>query len=94
MSIVKIKVPVFAYPHKSADKPCPCQDRPVELTHKVSQIFWQAADGSDVKKDEPIADLECEKKTLELLSPASGTLEYVVEDGDEVNINTVLGIIH
>ncbi|MDD2427941.1 MAG: lipoyl domain-containing protein [Eubacteriales bacterium] len=94
MTKVEVKLPVFAYSRKNPENPCPCEDRPKDLTYKVSQIFWQVADGDRVRKDDPIAGLECEKKTLELLSPASGTLEQVVEDGDEVDINTLLGIIH
>lgn len=92
--MVEVRVPVFAYPRKNLENPCPCEDRPVELTYKVSQIFWQVAEGDTVQKDEPIAELESEKKTLELLAPASGKLQYCVEDGAEVEVNTVLGTIH
>lgn len=93
MSKVEVRVPIFAYPRKDPINPCPCEERPVELTYKVCQIFWQVDEGKTVEKGETIAELEAEKKTLELLAPDDGVLKYIVEDAEEVEVNTLIGTI-
>jgi hypothetical protein len=58
-----VRVPTFLYPKKDPEHPCPCQDRPVELTHKICLIFWKKQVGDAVCKGEVLADLETEKKS-------------------------------
>lgn len=91
--MIEVKVPTFAFPRKNLENPCPCEDRPVELTYKTSQVFWQVDDGATVTEDQSIADLEVEKKTLDIKAPASGILKIYVEDGTEVDVDTVIAVI-
>lgn len=93
MNEVEVRLPTFAFPHQDLENPCPCQDRPVELTFKICQIFWQVAEGERVFEGDPIAEIEAEKKTLALLAPTSGKLFYRVLDGEEVDIETLLAVI-
>lgn len=90
----EIRLPVFAYPKKDLEHPCPCQNRPVELTHKKGKLYWRKAEGEAVEEGESVADLEVEKKSLEVLSPASGVIFHMCyNDGDEVDAECVLGYI-
>ena len=90
----EIRIPVFAYPKKDLDHPCPCQDRPVELTHKRGKIFWQKDEGEFVAADEIVAELEVEKKSLQIPAPTAGILSLrCFTDGDEVDMKDILGYI-
>jgi len=52
---------------------------------------WLVAAGDPVEKDQPLAELETEKVTLELAAPTSGTLSrLLVEPGTEIDRHTVL----
>lgn len=93
MTQVFVKLPVFAFPIKDADNPCPCQDRPMELTYKQGQIFWDVRDGEQVEKGAVIASLEVEKKTLEIESPAAGRIHLQIESGAPVDSHVTLAII-
>ena len=47
-----------------------------------------------MEEGESVADLEVEKKSLEVLSPASGVIFHMCyNDGDEVDAECVLGYI-
>lgn len=72
--LIPIVLPVFAYPKKDPEHPCPCQDRPMELTHKSGLLFWKKQEGDAVAGGEAVAELEVEKKTLEILAPEGGVL--------------------
>ncbi len=55
---------------------------------------WLKKVGDPVKEDEPLAEIEAEKATQELESPATGTLaEIVVQQGEEAKVRSVLAII-
>jgi pyruvate/2-oxoglutarate dehydrogenase complex dihydrolipoamide acyltransferase (E2) component len=50
--------------------------------------------GDRVTEDEPIAEIEAEKATQELESPATGVLaEILVQQGEEAQVRTVIAII-
>lgn len=93
MKNTEVRLPQFAFPYKDPENPCPCQDRPINLTYKICQIFWLVGDGEHVDQGVAIAEIEAEKKTLELLAPASGILSYHVVDGEEVDMGALLAII-
>ncbi|MDL2253155.1 lipoyl domain-containing protein [Ruminococcaceae bacterium OttesenSCG-928-I18] len=94
MSQTPITLPTFCYPKKDPENPCPCQDRPVELTHKTCVIFWQKSVGDSLRAGEVLAEAEADKKTVELPSPVSGRLvQRCVEDGDSITFEQVLGYI-
>src|SRR5437588_13027672 len=55
---------------------------------------WLKRPGEPVAVDEPIAELETDKVTLEVPAPAAGTLaEILAEEGDSVPVGAVLGRI-
>jgi pyruvate/2-oxoglutarate dehydrogenase complex dihydrolipoamide acyltransferase (E2) component len=57
-------------------------------------VEWLKGIGDAVEKGEPIVEVEAEKVTFEVVSPASGTLtEIKVEENVEVPVRTVLGIV-
>jgi 2-oxoglutarate dehydrogenase E2 component (dihydrolipoamide succinyltransferase) len=55
---------------------------------------WLKRPGEAVAADEPVAELETDKVTLEVPAPASGTLsEILAEEGANVPVGAVLGTI-
>jgi 2-oxoglutarate dehydrogenase E2 component (dihydrolipoamide succinyltransferase) len=55
---------------------------------------WLKRPGEPVAADEPVAELETDKVTLEVPAPASGTLsEILAEEGANVPVGAVLGTI-
>ena len=55
---------------------------------------WFKKVGDRVTEDEPLAEIEAEKATQELESPATGVLtEILVAQGEEVKVRTILAII-
>ncbi len=55
---------------------------------------WLKAVGDRVEEDEPLAEIEAEKATQELESPATGILaEILVAQGEDAKVRSVLAII-
>ncbi len=55
---------------------------------------WFKKEGEAVNADEPLVELETDKVTIEVPSPAAGTIsEISVNEGDTVSIGAVLGAI-
>ena len=55
---------------------------------------WLKSIGDSVAEDEALADIEAEKVTETLESPASGTLvEILVPEGDTVEVRTPVAVI-
>jgi 2-oxoglutarate dehydrogenase E2 component (dihydrolipoamide succinyltransferase) len=55
---------------------------------------WLKRPGEPIALDEPVAELETDKVTLEVPSPAAGTLaEILAEEGANVPVGAVLGMI-
>jgi len=55
---------------------------------------WLKRPGEAVALDEPVADLETDKVTLEVPAPAAGTLaEILAEEGANVPVGAILGTI-
>lgn len=55
---------------------------------------WLKKVGDRVTEDEPLAEIEAEKATQELESPATGTLvEIVAAEGEEVKVRTLIAWI-
>ena len=94
MNRIPITLPTFCYPKKNLENPCPCEDRPVELTHKNCLIFWQKEEGDLLREGDVLAEAEADKKTVELPAPTAGRLvQRCVEDGDTVRFDEILGYI-
>ncbi|MBS0122817.1 biotin/lipoyl-containing protein [Thetidibacter halocola] len=55
---------------------------------------WLKKVGDRVAEDEPLAEIEAEKATQELESPATGILsEILVQNGEDAKVRTVIAII-
>ncbi|MEN9799613.1 MAG: 2-oxoglutarate dehydrogenase, component, dihydrolipoamide succinyltransferase, partial [Pseudomonadota bacterium] len=55
---------------------------------------WHKKPGDAVKADEPLLVLETDKVTVDVPSPAAGTLEKaLVKEGDTVRVGQVLGSV-
>ena len=55
---------------------------------------WFKKQGESVARDEPLLELETDKVTVEVPSPAEGSLESIsVQEGDTVQVGALLGAI-
>ncbi len=54
---------------------------------------WLKPDGTAVRQDEPVFELETEKATTEIAAPASGVLHITVPEGKTVAIGATVGQI-
>jgi pyruvate/2-oxoglutarate dehydrogenase complex dihydrolipoamide acyltransferase (E2) component len=62
------------------------------VVEEIVVLEWLFATGDTVVADAPLVIIETEKAETELESPASGTLEIVIEAGDdEYPVGAVLG---
>src|SRR6266436_9209661 len=65
-----------------------------ESVTEATVAKWLKRPGDAVAIDEPIAELETDKITLEVYAPAAGTLaEILAEEGANVPVGAVLGRI-
>ena len=54
-------------------------------------VEWLVSEGQHVREGDPVAVIETEKVETELPSPETGTVaEIVVEEGDTVDVGTVI----
>ena len=55
---------------------------------------WLKKEGESVKQDEPLVELETDKVSVEVPSPAAGVLEEIrVQPGSTVNVGAILGAV-
>src|SRR5438105_15604141 len=52
---------------------------------------WLKKDGEAVRSGEPLFELETDKATQEVPSPADGVLSIAVKEGSKVDIGSVVG---
>jgi len=65
-----------------------------ESVTEASILDWYKSEGDAVNKDEPIAELESDKATLDLPAPADGTLTNVAKKaGDTVDVGETIAEI-
>ena len=64
-----------------------------ESITEVTLSQWLKDNGSIVKLDEPICEFESDKATLEFPAEASGKLEYVAGEGDDLEIGALVARI-
>src|SRR5215469_17633653 len=65
-----------------------------ESVAEATVAKWLKQPGEAVEIDEPVAELETDKITLEVNAPATGTLaEILVQEGANVPVGAVLGRI-
>ena len=66
---------------------------PGESITEVEIAQWLVAEGDYVEKDEPIAEVDSDKATLELPAEESGTITFKAEEGDAVAVGQVVCLI-
>ncbi len=66
---------------------------PGESISEVTLGTWTKQSGDWVEKDEIIVEIESDKATLEITSPASGVLTATGNTGDELEVGAVIGTI-
>ena len=66
---------------------------PGESVTEVTVGTWLKGDGEWVEQDEAICEIESDKATLEVGSPAAGILHAGAAVGDELEVGSVLGTI-
>jgi pyruvate dehydrogenase E2 component (dihydrolipoamide acetyltransferase) len=55
---------------------------------------WLVSEGQDVAEDDPLVEIQTDKATVEIPSPAAGTVTSIlVEEGNVVRVGTVLIVI-
>src|SRR5438046_884449 len=54
---------------------------------------WLKKDGEYAKLDEPVAELETDKATAEVVAPAAGTVRAAIAEGTTVPVGAVIGRI-
>ena len=66
---------------------------PGESITEVEIAQWLVAEGDYVEKDQPIAEVDSDKATLELPAEESGTITFKAEEGDAVTVGQVVCLI-
>src|SRR5690606_9752303 len=66
---------------------------PGESITEVEIATWLVQDGDYVEKDQPIAEVDSDKATLELPAEESGTITLKAEEGDTVEVGQVVCLI-
>jgi pyruvate/2-oxoglutarate dehydrogenase complex dihydrolipoamide acyltransferase (E2) component len=55
---------------------------------------WLVAEGDEIAEDQPLVEIQTDKTTVEIPSPAAGTVQQIfVAEGDVVPVGTVLVVI-
>ncbi len=66
---------------------------PGESITEVEIATWLVSDGDYVEKDQPIAEVDSDKATLELPAEESGIITLKAEEGDAVAVGAVVALI-
>ncbi|WP_298365535.1 2-oxoglutarate dehydrogenase complex dihydrolipoyllysine-residue succinyltransferase [uncultured Lutibacter sp.] len=66
---------------------------PGESITEVEIAAWLVEDGDYVEKDQPIAEVDSDKATLELPAEESGIITLKAEEGDAVEVGSVVCLI-
>ncbi|WP_111709019.1 2-oxoglutarate dehydrogenase complex dihydrolipoyllysine-residue succinyltransferase [Lutibacter citreus] len=66
---------------------------PGESITEVEIAAWLVEDGDYVEKDQPIAEVDSDKATLELPAEESGIITFKAEEGDAVEVGAVVCLI-
>ncbi|MFC3173723.1 dihydrolipoamide acetyltransferase family protein [Novosphingobium bradum] len=59
----------------------------------VTLTEWKVQEGARVEKGDPVLDIEAEKTSFEMSAPAAGFLHILAQQGVEMDVNTVVGLI-
>lgn len=59
--------------------------------NEAALVEWMVADGTAVKKGDPLYCIESEKSLQEIEAPADGVLRILQEAGETYDVGTVIG---
>lgn len=66
-----------------------------ESVTEATVAKWLKGEGDNVSPDEPLVELETDKVSVEVPAPAGGVLASIsVQEGDTVEVNTLLGMLN
>src|ERR687890_1041502 len=55
---------------------------------------WLKAEGDEIEKDEPLAEVDTDKVNADLPSPVAGTIEkFLVSEGSTVDVGTEIALV-
>lgn len=63
---------------------------PGESITEVEIASWLVEDGDYVERDQPIAEIDSDKATLELPAEQSGAIKIIVEEGETVEVGQIV----
>jgi pyruvate/2-oxoglutarate dehydrogenase complex dihydrolipoamide acyltransferase (E2) component len=64
-------------------------------TTEVEILKWMIKTGDNIKKGDPVAEIEFEKATTEIESEVSGVVEEILyKEGDIVNVGSAIARIN
>ncbi|MCK9449565.1 MAG: 2-oxoglutarate dehydrogenase complex dihydrolipoyllysine-residue succinyltransferase [Bacteroidales bacterium] len=66
---------------------------PGESITEVQLANWLVADGEYVEKNQEIAEIDSDKATLSIAAEVSGIIRHKVEEGQTIEVNTVVAVI-
>ncbi len=66
---------------------------PGESISEVEIASWLVKEGDYVEKDQPIAEIDSDKATLELPAEVSGTISFKAKEGDVVKVGQIVCVI-
>ncbi|MBN2637877.1 MAG: 2-oxoglutarate dehydrogenase complex dihydrolipoyllysine-residue succinyltransferase [Bacteroidales bacterium] len=66
---------------------------PGESITEVQLATWLVEDGQQVEKDQDIAEVDSDKATLSLAAEADGKIQLMVQEGDTVEVGSVIATI-
>lgn len=66
---------------------------PGESINEVQVAAWLVENGDFVEKDQDIVEIDSDKATLPLAAPADGKIKIIVEEGETIEINTLIAQI-
>jgi 2-oxoglutarate dehydrogenase E2 component (dihydrolipoamide succinyltransferase) len=66
---------------------------PGESISEVDLASWTVSEGEYVELDQVIAEIDSDKATLELTAPFAGAISLKAEDGDTIEVGSVVALI-
>jgi len=66
---------------------------PGESINEVQIASWLVADGDFVEKDQEIAEIDSDKATLSISAQEDGQIKILIEEGETVEVNSVIASI-
>ncbi len=66
---------------------------PGESINEVQVAAWLVEDGEFVEKDQDVVEIDSDKATLPLAASVDGKIKIIVEEGETIEINTVIATI-